>query len=406
MARFHRHVPFSDDIRHPCGNVTRFRVLPISMASPAPGAPWPDSSRWACWNCMQTFATIPVMIPRSDGAGADAMDVFGNFCSVACALRYLDDNRTSLTSGFRTWLLLVAARHWGMDVASLRSAPSRLALLAFGGRMDATTFRALVAPTVPTSFLGPRPRVMSTPTCVREQYFGGLEHGRGEDGILAALADAFRALRVGEGTVDGGTPPALPPRFVLRWAGRSVTSWPDNSPFLCWNCGLGICGRPVLAPSGPRTPQGLLTLDGNYCSVGCAMRDVLDSRDPARAERLGCMMMLARTLYGVTLERARFPVAPSRLERDLLGGDLSDDEHRAQATLADMFTSVEFPPLLNVLGEGTVVRPDVAVVDMTRLGTGEAVDEERAAADDVATQPGLFEKYLRELKLVPADGAQ
>lgn len=391
-TRIHR-IDYTDDIVHAGSNHVRFRVLPSSIASSVTGDPWPRYTSIACWNCDRNFQNPPCGIPRS--VQRDVIDVHGTFCSMACLFRFLEDHPTPDAMTQRAWALRLARDHWNIDTREgIRSAPSRFQRVLYGGTLTDEEFEQLVCASKLREIARANPpQVITTPLSVRELYFGAQEFGRGEDAILEHI-----------GTVESGStaieyPSEIPSWVSLYWCGRPQRHWPRSSPFLCWHCGLSFTSPPVMIPSGARNAQGRIPVDGNYCSVACGLRVLIDSTDHVRSERIGCMMWLARCLYNFPLNHGRFPVAPSRFQRVRFGGDLDDEEFRIQCVTPDLLTSIETPPFLNVDRNH---RPrEMLVRDMQRLGShveDTFEEEQKYEREELPAQPGLFANFVRELQ--------
>ena len=396
-ARVYR-IDYADDILHEASNRVRFRALASSVTSSSQGEPWPEQTSVACWNCDRTFSDPPVGIPRSQQHGV--VDVHGTFCSIACVLRYLEEHPGPDSGTQRSWIMQLARDHWGLHLSeSCYTAPPRHARVVYGGSMTDAEFGVLVQPTVlPRRASSTLPRRITTPLCVRELYFGLREFGRGESAILEHIGTAEASA--GERWVSHNVPHWI----KLRWCGQSCSTWPRSSPFLCWHCGIAFTCPPVLIPQRPRNAQGRILIDGNYCSIACGMRELMDSTTPCRPERVGCMMWLARSVYGHSLRWGRFPIAPSRLQRSRFGGDLDDEEFRIQCTVPDLHTSLECPPFLNV---DCMTRPcTLQIRDMQHLGASCTTETSDSAVssechEELPDQPGLFASYIAQLQRAP-----
>jgi hypothetical protein len=104
-------------------------------------APWPDKTDVLCWHCCHAFDGPPVGIPIDDNQ--HLYRLVGNFCSFNCAYAYAlgDGNHiTDYAAGCR--LKVMAHTLFDIDPVSIRAAPDRLCLDAFGGCMTIDEFRA------------------------------------------------------------------------------------------------------------------------------------------------------------------------------------------------------------------------------------------------------------------------
>ena len=101
----------------------------------------PDSTDVACfWDC-HPFRGVPCVIPTVIEEGI--WRVYGNFCCPECAAAYLFNERLDLHVQWERFALLNRLYAAGSD--SVRLAPARTILRLFGGAMDVSDFRAIVA---------------------------------------------------------------------------------------------------------------------------------------------------------------------------------------------------------------------------------------------------------------------
>ena len=101
----------------------------------------PDSTDVACfWDC-HTFRGTPFVIPTVIEEGI--WRVYGNFCCAECAAAYLFNERLDLHVQWERYALLNRLYTQGAD--SVRLAPARTIMRMFGGSMDVSDFRAIVA---------------------------------------------------------------------------------------------------------------------------------------------------------------------------------------------------------------------------------------------------------------------
>ena len=80
----HSNLDFYSTYDHKETNLT---VLPIFHIN---GEEWPSNSPYSCWNCDCQFDSVPIGIPEC--MVNDHFQCYGNFCSFACAGRYIVDN--------------------------------------------------------------------------------------------------------------------------------------------------------------------------------------------------------------------------------------------------------------------------------------------------------------------------
>ena len=101
----------------------------------------PESTDVACfWDC-HPFLGTPCVIPSVIEEGI--WRVYGNFCCPECAAAYLFNERLDLHVQWERFSLL--NRLYAGSAESVRLAPSRTILRLFGGAMDISDFRAIVA---------------------------------------------------------------------------------------------------------------------------------------------------------------------------------------------------------------------------------------------------------------------
>jgi len=101
----------------------------------------PDSTDVACfWDC-HSFRGAPFVIPTVIEEGI--WRVYGNFCCPECAAAYLFNERLDLHVQWERFALL--NRLYAPAAESVRLAPARTILRLFGGSLDISDFRAIVA---------------------------------------------------------------------------------------------------------------------------------------------------------------------------------------------------------------------------------------------------------------------
>jgi hypothetical protein len=101
----------------------------------------PDATDVACfWDCHQ-FRGKPCVIPTVIEEGI--WRVYGNFCSPECAAAYLFNERLDLHVQWERYALL--NRLYAQDGDPVRLAPARTALQMFGGTLDISDYRKIMA---------------------------------------------------------------------------------------------------------------------------------------------------------------------------------------------------------------------------------------------------------------------
>jgi len=101
----------------------------------------PESTDVACfWDCHQ-FRTVPCIIPMVIEEGI--WRVYGNFCCPECAAAYLFNERLDSHVQWERYALL--NRLYATTSEPVRLAPPRTILRLFGGTMDVSDYRTIVA---------------------------------------------------------------------------------------------------------------------------------------------------------------------------------------------------------------------------------------------------------------------
>lgn len=132
-----------DKSKHHC-----YRLFSHTLKlDPALISEWPKNTDVLCWNCRHQFDTVPVSIPRSTGIcnTKSFYEVYGVFCSINCAKKYLLERHTHDQQNLLMQLNEVCVNVFGMDalhVFNAKEAPPYIFLKAFGGHMDIDEYRA------------------------------------------------------------------------------------------------------------------------------------------------------------------------------------------------------------------------------------------------------------------------
>lgn len=131
---------------------------------------WPTSTTNLCWHCCHPFSGPPLPMPfRFD----DKMDLFyvtGTFCSWGCVKAYNMDSSSYMRHVNSTIITLFHRRCTGAT-ESVKPAPPRLALKAFGGTMTLEEFRGCERNMMilPPKMIMHRPVVEEIPARLRER---------------------------------------------------------------------------------------------------------------------------------------------------------------------------------------------------------------------------------------------
>lgn len=102
------------------------------------GLDWPESSSCLCWWCCHSFEGSPIPIPISYDENKQIFKVYGNFCSFSCARAFSSKNKDFERN---TYLLTYLRYKLTGNIESIKSAPPKEVLKAFGGILDIETFR-------------------------------------------------------------------------------------------------------------------------------------------------------------------------------------------------------------------------------------------------------------------------
>jgi hypothetical protein len=101
----------------------------------------PDHTDVACFWCCHPFRSQPCVIPT--GIEEEIWRVYGNFCCPECAAAYLFNERLDSHVQWERYALL--NRLYARGEEPVRLAPPRTVLRMFGGTLDVSEFRSIVA---------------------------------------------------------------------------------------------------------------------------------------------------------------------------------------------------------------------------------------------------------------------
>lgn len=107
---------------------------------------WPTSTSICCWHDTEPFSTTPLSIPKSQLHGDDEMVyvVYGVFCSVECAARWIITNHRDAAQILLRFnrLLVEVYKMDPVSVFEMKLAPDAISLTKFGGPYTLEAFRA------------------------------------------------------------------------------------------------------------------------------------------------------------------------------------------------------------------------------------------------------------------------
>jgi hypothetical protein len=126
------------DHKSPCGN--RVVELLKDFEKKNMQNEWPSTTSIHCYWCCHKFNNTPFGIPVKY-TGDKKFHVFGCFCSLECSAAYNMTHYESVDDMWERYMLLnMLSQHLGQK-RTVKPAPSRLALKAFGGHMEIDEFR-------------------------------------------------------------------------------------------------------------------------------------------------------------------------------------------------------------------------------------------------------------------------
>lgn len=406
-------IPCSDDLRHPKGTSYKIRLMPALFQGPS----YPRTSPHRCFNCHLRFGSVPLMYPRSIAyhrtnhrttagdavveEGRDRVLVVvewsGNFCSVACRARFMDDCRDPQVETHRMHMVMADRLLFpGLDMDYSLAAPTQVE------RKSGYLAQPVSAHQVHDEGM----KHTFETRGVRETFYGELEGGLGEAGIDHLLIhgkgrrdeDATREewdRRVG----------VLPPWIS---AGRL-----EEGPLVCWWCSKQGFARHYPIPTH-RDMLNTIHVKGTFCHPACGVAYLLHQGSCVQSsvgvthhhERVGLFVYIMVNVYGVEFG-TRFSVAPHFLELEEFGGDLSREEFDIQCDIPDLLTSWELSPFVSAKMPMNYTRPGV-VCDIMSTHRGESSFEPQkiTATEAPATTETLFDILLREQLRAAAHSAQ
>lgn len=124
-----------------------YRLLSHTLTvDPTPVPSWPQTTDVHCWNCCHGFSGVPISIPRSTEVinSKQFHEVYGVFCSLNCAKKYLLEKDTHDKQDLLMQLNVLCVDVFGMtpdQVFNAKEAPPRMFLKMFGGHMDVEEYR-------------------------------------------------------------------------------------------------------------------------------------------------------------------------------------------------------------------------------------------------------------------------
>jgi hypothetical protein len=124
-----------------------YRLLSHTLTvTPTPVPSWPQTTDVHCWNCCHGFSGAPISIPRSREVinSKQLYEVYGVFCSLNCAKKYLLEKDTHDKQDLLMQLNVLCVDVFGMtpeQVFNAKEAPPRMFLKMFGGHLGIEEYR-------------------------------------------------------------------------------------------------------------------------------------------------------------------------------------------------------------------------------------------------------------------------
>jgi hypothetical protein len=115
-------------------------------------ANWPRKVNLRCWECSETFDSIPTFIPRTPKACTGKLSeetpayvVHGNFCDWRCSLKHLHKNFDHDAIWLSEKYIEILRHHWPGSPTILQDAPDKTQMACYRGPDGISTaeFRAL-----------------------------------------------------------------------------------------------------------------------------------------------------------------------------------------------------------------------------------------------------------------------
>jgi len=175
--------------------------------------------------------------------------------------------------------------------------------------------------------------------------------------------------------------------YILPAFKDNENSWPQHSPYACWNCAENFSGPPIGIPDHISGSIDSMDIDdmkfylyGNFCDFPCAARYLFDTvKDSTVWEQYSNLNILYTRAYHLS-NLSKVELAPEKILLKKFGGYLNIDEYR-KSHLSNKEYSVFKPPMIPILYQ----------MEETILDTQEPRDNRNVPMDT--------EKVDRKLKL-------
>lgn len=108
---------------------------------------WVTKNNILCWYCNLDFQTVPIFIPENilKNENGTYMEVYGNFCTFACAQTFLDtdikyNNNKKKWEG-QEFLKLLNRLLYGNKKDIIYKSPSKYLMVQYGGKMKSQCYQ-------------------------------------------------------------------------------------------------------------------------------------------------------------------------------------------------------------------------------------------------------------------------
>lgn len=199
-------------------------------------------------------------------------------------------------------------------------------------------------------------------------------------------------------------------RTIYRLHSHSITldktpfpEWPRTTQVHCWCCSHDFDTVPVSIPKSTTrlSAKQYYSVYGVFCSINCALRNILDANTHDQAELIMRLNTLCVNVYGMSTGDVRDArAAPPRQFLTKFGGHMSIEEYRgASATSMSLLVPAPFIPYVALLeshsttrGEGTSEPPTVPD-GVSHVSRGLRRPVAVVAAAEPVTTPAVRSRY-------------
>lgn len=145
-------------------------------------------------------------------------------------------------------------------------------------------------------------------------------------------------------------------RCLLPEFKNKNNTWPDKSPYVCWNCTYNFDGSPIGIPNNIEGDVDCMDISkvvfhlyGNFCDTHCAARWLFDNEPYSSIwEKYSLLNILHSMIYGIN-KVVKVNIAPERNFLDKFGGYMSIEKYREVSCNKDCSYKVFKPPMVPIL---------------------------------------------------------